>query len=173
MLWLCDNQGDLHQRIEHLAVLIQFVCHCNWKHFPEYGNQELLPSSVFHLNDSHLHLMVHWAGQGSSIVFCLARDQVEVVQTTRKLYMHDMNGNSICWLILGNQWKLNLASVHLNWLWDDLQRHQRVVHLERGHWSQQQHHQEVGHHQQVLPPPLKQLLLCLHWHPAQVGTHTD
>ena len=32
-------------------------------------------SSVFHLNDSHLHLMVHWAGKGSSIVFCLARDQ--------------------------------------------------------------------------------------------------
>ena len=33
-------------------------------------------SSVFHLNNSHLHLMVHWAGKGSSIVFCLARDQV-------------------------------------------------------------------------------------------------
>jgi len=32
-------------------------------------------SSVFHLNNSHLHLMVHWAGKGSSIVFCLARDQ--------------------------------------------------------------------------------------------------
>ena len=36
-------------------------------------------SSVFHLNDSHLHLMVHWAGQGSSIVFCLARDQVRYI----------------------------------------------------------------------------------------------
>ena len=33
-------------------------------------------SSVFHLNNGHLHLMVHWAGKGSSIVFCLARDQV-------------------------------------------------------------------------------------------------
>ena len=42
----------------------------------------ILPSSVFHLNDSHLHLMVHWAGQGSSIVFCLARDQV---YTTRDI----------------------------------------------------------------------------------------
>ena len=36
----------------------------------------LTHSSVFHLNNSHLHLMVHWAGKGSSIVFCLARDQV-------------------------------------------------------------------------------------------------
>ena len=35
-------------------------------------------SSVFHLNNSHLHLMVHWAGKGSSIVFCLARDQVSL-----------------------------------------------------------------------------------------------
>ena len=33
-------------------------------------------SSVFNLNNSHLHLMVHWAGKGYSIVFCLARDQV-------------------------------------------------------------------------------------------------
>jgi hypothetical protein len=32
-------------------------------------------TSVFDLKDSHLHLMVHWAGQRSSIVFCLARDQ--------------------------------------------------------------------------------------------------
>lgn len=33
-------------------------------------------SSVFNLNNSHLHLMVHWAGKEYSIVFCLARDQV-------------------------------------------------------------------------------------------------
>ena len=29
-----------------------------------------------HLNNSHLHLMVHWAGQGSPVLFCLGRDQV-------------------------------------------------------------------------------------------------
>ena len=33
-------------------------------------------TSVFHLNNSHLHLMVHWAGKGSSVVFCLTRDPV-------------------------------------------------------------------------------------------------
>ena len=39
-------------------------------------------SSAFNLNNSHLHLMVHWAGKGSSIVFCLARDQVSIMQNT-------------------------------------------------------------------------------------------
>ena len=34
-------------------------------------------TSHFHLNNSHLHLMVHWAGEGSDIMFCLARDQGE------------------------------------------------------------------------------------------------
>ena len=33
-------------------------------------------TTVFHLNNSHLHLMVHWAGKGSSVVFCLTRDPV-------------------------------------------------------------------------------------------------
>ena len=33
-------------------------------------------SSAFHLNNSHLHLMVHWPGTGSEILFCLARDPV-------------------------------------------------------------------------------------------------
>ena len=34
--------------------------------------------SVFHLNNSHLHLMVHWAGKGSNVVFCLTRDPVRL-----------------------------------------------------------------------------------------------
>ena len=34
--------------------------------------------SVFPLNNSHLHLMVHWAGKGSSVVFCLTRDPVRL-----------------------------------------------------------------------------------------------
>ena len=36
-------------------------------------------TSVFHLNNSHLHLMVHWAGKGSSVVFCLTRDPVSFI----------------------------------------------------------------------------------------------
>ena len=39
--------------------------------------EDMVESSVFPLNNSHLHLMVHWAGSGSSVVFCLARDQVK------------------------------------------------------------------------------------------------
>jgi len=35
-------------------------------------------ATAVHLNNSHLHLMVHWAGQGSPVVFCLGRDQVSV-----------------------------------------------------------------------------------------------
>ena len=30
----------------------------------------------FRLNSSHLHLMVHWAGEGSPVIFVLARSQV-------------------------------------------------------------------------------------------------
>eukprot|EP00095_Tigriopus_kingsejongensis_P005304 maker-scaffold337_size202799-snap-gene-0.21 protein:Tk05304 transcript:maker-scaffold337_size202799-snap-gene-0.21-mRNA-1 annotation:"sortilin-related receptor" len=43
-------------------------------------------ASAFHLNDSHLHLMVHWAGQGSSIMFCLARDQEMKAGATSKVF---------------------------------------------------------------------------------------
>ena len=32
-------------------------------------------TSAFHLNNSHLHLMVHWAGKNNPIVFVLSRDQ--------------------------------------------------------------------------------------------------
>ncbi len=32
-------------------------------------------ASAFHLNNSHLSLMVNWVGKDSSVVFCLARDQ--------------------------------------------------------------------------------------------------
>ena len=36
-------------------------------------------ATAVHLNNSHLHLMVHWAGQGSPVVFCLGRDQVQLI----------------------------------------------------------------------------------------------
>ena len=36
--------------------------------------------SVFHLNNSHLHLMVHWPGKGSNVVFCLTRDPVRLLK---------------------------------------------------------------------------------------------
>ena len=39
----------------------------------------LTSSSVIHLNNSHLHLMVHWAGKGSNVVFCLTRDPVRIL----------------------------------------------------------------------------------------------
>jgi len=33
-------------------------------------------ATAVHLNNSHLHLMAHWAGEGSPVVLCLGRDQV-------------------------------------------------------------------------------------------------
>jgi hypothetical protein len=44
-------------------------------------------SSQFRLNDSHLHLMVHWAGRGSAIVFCLARDQDINENSTSRVFI--------------------------------------------------------------------------------------
>ena len=46
--------------------------------------QDKAVSSAFNLHNSHLHLMVHWAGKGSSIVFCLARDQVRTQRSSFK-----------------------------------------------------------------------------------------
>lgn len=47
-------------------------------------------SSTFRLNNSHLHLMVHWAGQGSNVMFCLARDQeMKPGATSRVFYSLD------------------------------------------------------------------------------------
>lgn len=31
-------------------------------------------SQTTHLNDSHQQLMVHWVGEGSNVIICLARD---------------------------------------------------------------------------------------------------
>jgi hypothetical protein len=46
-----------------------------------------LATSV-HLNNSHLHLMVHWAGQDNPVVFCLGKDQVRLSQgLPRKVYI--------------------------------------------------------------------------------------
>lgn len=49
-------------------------------------------ASAFHLNNSHLHLMVHWAGKGSSVVFCLARDQRMQNGSTSQLYLSNDYG---------------------------------------------------------------------------------
>ena len=39
------------------------------------------------LNSSHLHLMVHWAGQGSPVIFVLARSQVMDSKANSKVYI--------------------------------------------------------------------------------------
>lgn len=49
---------------------------------------------VVHLNNSHLHLMVHWAGKGSSVVFCLTRDPVITDNSTSHFYVSDDYGTS-------------------------------------------------------------------------------
>ena len=39
------------------------------------------------LNSSHLHLMVHWAGQGSPVIFVLARSQKMDSNANSKVYI--------------------------------------------------------------------------------------
>ena len=44
--------------------------------------------SAFHLNNSHLHLMVHWAGKNNPVVFVLARDQdLKIANPTSNFYI--------------------------------------------------------------------------------------
>jgi len=40
----------------------------------------LLSLQVNPLNDSHQQLMVHWVGEGSNVIICLARDSTPVVR---------------------------------------------------------------------------------------------
>ena len=56
------------------------------------ASPDLVISSHFNLNNSHLHLMVHWAGRGSSIVFCLARDQEINQNSTSQVFISDNYG---------------------------------------------------------------------------------
>ena len=45
-------------------------------------------TSAFCLNNNHLHLMVHWAGKNSAVVFVLARDQdLTVADATSNFYI--------------------------------------------------------------------------------------
>lgn len=45
-------------------------------------------TSAFHLNNSHLHLMVHWAGKNNPVVFVLARDQdLKIANPTSNFYI--------------------------------------------------------------------------------------
>ncbi len=58
---------------------LEILSHARTKRAIPAGNKksEISPMATnVHLNNSHLHLMVHWAGQGSPVLFCLGRDQV-------------------------------------------------------------------------------------------------
>ena len=81
-------------------------------------------TSVFHLNNSHLHLMVHWAGKGSSVVFCLTRDPVSQVV---EIFHHRL------FLFLsspGYKGQFYLTFLHLPRLRDVIHRYQLQVHLD-------------------------------------------
>lgn len=43
---------------------------------PTPGAQKNISTWTTHLNDSHQQLMVHWVGEGSNVIICLARDSV-------------------------------------------------------------------------------------------------
>ena len=45
-------------------------------------------TSAFPLHNGHLHLMVHWAGKNSPVVFVLARDQdLKIANPTSNFYI--------------------------------------------------------------------------------------
>lgn len=50
---------------------------------------------VNHLNDGHRQLMVHWAGEKSRVVICLARDAANIpVVTPSKVYISYDDGDT-------------------------------------------------------------------------------
>lgn len=51
-------------------------------------------ATAFHLNNSHLSLMVNWVGRDSSVVFCLARDQEMKPGATSQVYRSDDYGTT-------------------------------------------------------------------------------
>jgi len=57
-----------------------------------------ITTNVFHLNDSHQQLMVHWAGEGSDVIICLARDSPRLVPASinqpSSVYISYNYGNS-------------------------------------------------------------------------------
>ena len=61
----------------------EMMSHDRWKRSSADATAaavEISPMATnVHLNNSHLHLMVHWAGQDSRVVFCLGRDQVAIL----------------------------------------------------------------------------------------------
>ena len=59
-----DDLGESHARVRRAAHGVR-----------KPDNVSEMATAV-HLNNSHLHLMVHWAGQDSPVVLCLGRDQV-------------------------------------------------------------------------------------------------
>ncbi|KAL0117855.1 hypothetical protein PUN28_008920 [Cardiocondyla obscurior] len=46
------------------------------------GNNPNITTKVNALNDSHQQLMVHWVGEGSNVIICLARDSTPVLRYT-------------------------------------------------------------------------------------------
>ena len=79
-LKLCDSLNNDHQDQTQRSFLIDGEVGGGGERVRRDAGDDpgrsLNLTSVFHLNNSHLHLMVHWAGKGSSVVFCLTRDPV-------------------------------------------------------------------------------------------------
>ncbi|XP_043466543.1 sortilin-related receptor-like isoform X3 [Leptopilina heterotoma] len=48
------------------------------------ANESKIETKVNALNDSHQQLMVHWVGEGSSIIICLARDSLSQLNKNNK-----------------------------------------------------------------------------------------
>ncbi|GIY15110.1 hypothetical protein CEXT_340421 [Caerostris extrusa] len=59
---------------------------CKARKIPDTPLTETNYSSVFKLNDSHERLSVHWAGKGTDVLICLARDRLQTTASSSSVY---------------------------------------------------------------------------------------
>lgn len=76
---------DLNQRENHITVINRNVGepsdgnrHKREAPAPAPAIQKNISTWTTHLNDSHQQLMVHWVGEGSNVIICLARDSAPI-----------------------------------------------------------------------------------------------
>ena len=78
-----DIHEIFHDDLKHSSIVRRDVSSGG----EDGGSQVSKLALATRLNSSHLHLMVHWAGQGSPVIFVLARSQVMDSKANSKVYI--------------------------------------------------------------------------------------